>query len=44
MAPGETRGVHGGRLLGVGADSEKALPLSVGAGGADAIGVIAVET
>ena len=36
-------GGHGGGLLGVGADGEEALPLGVGGGGADAVGVIAVE-
>jgi hypothetical protein len=42
-AGGDER-VHGGGLLGVGADGEEALPLCVGGGGADAVGVIAVES
>ncbi|MCU1252957.1 MAG: hypothetical protein JWQ49_5986 [Edaphobacter sp.] len=41
--PGGDERVHGGGLLGVGADGEEALPLGVGGGGADAVGVIAVE-
>ena len=37
-------GLHCGGLLGVGADGDEALPVSAGIGGADAVGVIAVET
>jgi hypothetical protein len=41
-AGGDER-VHGGGLLGVGADGEEALPVGVPVRGADAVGVIAVE-
>lgn len=41
---GRDEWVHGGGLLGVCADGEEALPMGVRGGGADAIGVIAVET
>jgi hypothetical protein len=40
---GRDEGVHGGGLLGVGANGEETLPLGVRGGGADAVGVIAVE-
>ena len=40
---GGDEGVHGGGLLGVGADGEEALPVRVGGGGADAVGEIAVQ-
>jgi len=40
---GRDEGVHGGGLLGVGADGEEALPVGLGGGGTDAVGVIAVE-
>ena len=40
---GRDEGVHGGGLLGVGADGEEALPVGVAGGSADAVGVIAVQ-
>jgi hypothetical protein len=40
---GDEEGVHCGGLLGVGADGEEALPVGVGGGGTDAVGVVAVE-
>jgi hypothetical protein len=40
---GGDEGVHGGGLLGIGADGEEALPVGVPGRGADAVGVIAVE-
>jgi hypothetical protein len=40
---GSDEGLHGGGLLGVGADGEEALPAGVGGRGAGAVGMIAVK-